>query len=353
MVDEKNLGKISSNLLEKIIFPKLGIRRDEVLVGPAAGVDTCVIKIGSNEVLVASSDPLSLIPDLGPEDSAWMSVNLLVNDLSTSGLSPQYLIADLNLPPNLSNEVLARYWNEISDECSRLGIAIVGGNTGKFDGCDLTIVGAGTAFAVGSKNRVVVSSGANIGDSIILTKGAAISTIGILSKIFPNHVRDRLGESTQKAAEDYFGLIPSVNDALTAVSVGTGLEGVSAMHDVAEGGVFSALIDLAGASSLGMKIQKEKIPISEETISVCKLFGIDPYISLGEGALVITCSKSKSEDVVEKLAKQGIVAAVIGETVSQDQGVVDLGIQGDSPIIRPKNDPYWNAYANAVSNKWN
>src|SRR5579862_5580695 len=207
MIDERSLGKISSAFLEEIIFPKLGARRDEVLVGPALGVDTCVIRIGSNEVLVVSSDPLSLIPELGPEDSAWMSVALLVNDLSTSGLSPQYLITDLNLPPDLPNEVLIRYWNAFSDECSRLGIAVVGGNTGKFDGCHLTIIGAGTAFAVGSKSRVIASSGAKLGNDVILTKGAAISATGILSKIFSNRVAESFGETLQKKAASYFSKI--------------------------------------------------------------------------------------------------------------------------------------------------
>ena len=353
MVDENNVGKISSTFLEKIIFPKLGAKRDEVLVGPASGVDTCVIKIGSNEVLVVSTDPLSLIPDLGPEDSAWMSVNLLVNDFSTSGLSPQYLTTDLNLPPDLPEGVLIKYWNALSNECSRLGIAVVGGNTGKFDGCNLSIIGAGTAFAVGSKNRVVVSSGAKLGNSVILTKGAAISTTGILSKIFPNRVKEILGEAIQRTAEDNFGRISVMDDALTAASVGTGADGVTAMHDVAEGGVFTALLELAEASSLGMRIEKQAIQVSDETRSICKLFGIDPYVSLGEGAMIIACARNKSEEIVGSLAKKGINGTVIGEMTSQEGGVVSHEIHGDVPISRPQSDPYWNAYLTAVSSKWN
>ena len=282
-----------------------------------------------------------------------MSVNLLVNDLSTSGLSPQYLMADLNLPPDLPDDVLTRYWNALSNECSRLGVAIVGGNTGKFDGCHLTIIGAGTTFAVGSKSRVVVSSGAKLGNSVILTKGAAISATGILSKIFPNRVKEILGESLQKSAEAYFGQISAMDDALTAASVGTGADGVTAMHDVAEGGVFTALLELAGASSLGMRIEKQAIPVSNETRSICKLFGLDPYLSLGEGAMIIACARNKSEEIVGRLTKKGITAAVIGEMTNQDNGVVSHEIHGDVPVSRQSTDPYWSAYYAAVSNKWN
>jgi len=179
-----------------------------------------------------------------------------------------------------------------------------------------------------------------------------MSTTGILSKIFPNRVREILGESLQKRAEAFFGQIPTMDDALTAASVGTGGDGVTAMHDVAEGGVFSALIELAGASSLGMRIDKQTIPVSEETTSICNLFGIDPYVSLGEGALIIASARNKSEEIVSRLSKRGIVAAVIGEITNQDGGVVSHEIHGDVLLNRPPNDPYWGAYHKAVSSKW-
>ncbi len=192
MDEVKSSGKISPSFLEKIIYPNLGARRAEILVGPSPGADTCVIKIGANQVLVACTDPLSLIPVLGAADSAWMSVNLIANDLATSGLTPQYMMVDLSLPPRMSNELLEKYWNSLSAECARLGIAIVGGNTGKFEGLDYTIVGAGTAFSTGSKNRCVVSSDAKLGDNLILTKGAAISATGILAKVFPRKVSEKI-----------------------------------------------------------------------------------------------------------------------------------------------------------------
>ena len=248
--ESKNAGKISSSFLEKIVYPRLGARRPEILVGPAPGVDTCVIKIGSNQVLVACTDPLSLIPVLGARDSAWMSVNLIANDLATSGLTPQYMIVDLSLPPKMSEELLETYWDSFSEECAHLGIAIVAGNTGKFEGIDYTIIGAGTAFSVGARNHSIVSSDAKLGNNVILTKGAAISATAILAKVFPKKVRNALGAFVQEKAASYFPKISAINDALSAASVGIGNSGISAMHDVAEGGVFSACFELCRAPHL-------------------------------------------------------------------------------------------------------
>jgi len=353
MSSENIPGKISAGFMDQVIYPNLGATRKEVLVGPSAGLDTCVIDLGGDQALVASTDPLSLIPQLGVEDSAWMSVNLLANDLSTSGIAPQYMLVDLSLPPHLPNEILTTYWKAVSEECATLGISIVGGNTGKFEGCDLTIVGAGTTLAVGPKRKVIVASGARLADSVIVTKGAAISTTGILAKLFPNHVRRELGKEVQEKAAEYFRKISASGDALLAASLGTGLAGISAIHDVAEGGVFSGMIELASASSLGMEIYPFEIPLSIEARAICDLFQIDPFWSLGEGALVITCNPRKTDSLLEKLRGAGIEASIVGTMVDTSEGVFSLQDGKRKPLIRPASDPYWSAYYSAVEKKWN
>ena len=352
MTAENNPGKISASFMAQVIYPNLGAKRREILVGPASGLDTCVIDLGGDQVLVASTDPLSLIPQLGVEDSAWMSVNLLANDLSTSGVAPQYMMVDLSLPPALSNETLATYWKALSQECASLGISIIGGNTGKFDGCDLTIIGSGTTLAVGDKHRVVVSSGARLGDSVILTKGAAISTTGLMAKIFPNKVREKLGSEEQRSAAEYFKKISATKDAMLATTIGTGLAGVSAIHDVAEGGVYSSMMELASASSLGVEIDETEVLLSEETRAICNLFEIDPFWSLGEGALVIACNPRRANAVIDNLQQGGVKASIVGTMVEKHEGVF-LKNDLKTSLNRPVSDPYWNAYYSAVAKKWN
>jgi hydrogenase expression/formation protein HypE len=348
---EDSVGKISPAVMKDIIYPNLGARRGEILKGPAAGVDTCIVELGDGQVLVASTDPISLIPKLGVEDSAWMSVNLLVNDISTSGLPPKYLLVDLNLPESLSIDDLSRYWSALSSECSALGMSIVGGNTAKFEGCELTIVGSGTVLSTGPKTDVVSSSGAKLGDKVIVTKGAAISATGLLSRIFPSTVRKKLGRNAQEESSEYFRKIPVLRDATLAVSVGRGDNDISGMHDVAEGGVLAGMMELASASSLGMRIEKSAIPLSEETELVCKLFDVDPYWSLGEGALLITCDPQKAPRVVDKLREGGVEAAVVGEMVDTEEGVFLSGEGMKGQLVRPAEDPYWGAYYSGIEKK--
>jgi hydrogenase expression/formation protein HypE len=347
------LGKMSNEVFDKVIFPNLGAKRAEVLVGPSTGVDTCVIKVGSDHALVCTTDPLSFIPRLGPEESGKLCVDLIASDLSTSGFRPQYAVFDFNLPPSMDDITFEKYWKSISSECSALGTAIVGGHTARFEGADYTVVGGGSMFSVGAISSYLTSSGGETGDKIILTKSAAIAATGILSRVFRDKVRSALGEARQKEAAAYLAKISVVQDALSAVKVGVRSAGVSAMHDVTEGGVLSALYEVALASSLGIKVSKSAIPVSEVTRSVCALFGIDPLESVGEGSLLVVCKPSKVQDIVDGLASDGIPAAVVAELTEPSEGrVIDEEGGSRKPLDYPITDPYWKAYYAAVRKKW-
>ena len=346
-----NLGKLSKNVFESVIYPRLGAVRPEVVVGPSAGVDTCAINVAGGEVLVATTDPMSYIPEIGPVDSAWLSVNLIASDLVTSSFRPQYAIFDLNLPPNMSSEDFQTYWNAISDECRELGIAIVAGHTGKFEGCNYTVVGGGTMLSIGSSQRYLSSKGGSPGDKLIVTKGAAIAATGILSRVFQNYVKSNTDAKIARRGAEYFRKITVVEDALTASGAGARSNGVTAMHDTTEGGVLSALYEIASASSTGLLVEKERIPISEETRSICELFKIDPLRSVGEGALVIACQPAYVANVISALDAKGIACSIVGELRSQEYGLKLFDETGSENTIEyPVTDPYWNAYYLAMKN---
>ena len=354
MEQAHSYGKPSKEVFDRVIYPHLGAKRPEVIVGPTAGVDTCAINVAGGEVLVATTDPMSYIPELGPADSAWLSVNLIASDLATSSFKPQYAIFDLNLPPSMPSSDFEAYWSALSLECSNLGISIVGGHTGRFEGCDYTVVGGGTMFSIGASNQYVSSKGGTPGDKIILTKGAAIAATGILSKVFPRYIEKNADRKIALKGAEWFRKITVVEDALIASSVGVKEDGVTAMHDTTEGGVLSAMYELAIASSTGILVDKDKIPISEETRSICEIFHIDPLRSVGEGSLVIACHPSSAIDIVSALDGKSISSAVVGELKKREYGCKLLNDHGKmSDIEYPVSDPYWNAYYEAKKNNLN
>jgi len=345
-------GKPNREYLEKVIYRRLGAMRREVIEGPRFGVDNAVVRIGPRKVVVATADPLSFIPSLGAPASAWLSVNLLASDLTTSGFAPQYGVFDFNLPPTMSQALFENYWKYFHKECRKLGLAIIGGHTGRYQGCDYTVIGGGTMCAIVGEEGYLASSMGQPGDDIVLTKGAAIETTAVMARSFPVHVKRALGADLFEKACAYLHKVSTVKDSLTAVSVGVHQNGVTAMHDATEGGVIAATFELAHASKLGAELVLSEIPVSTETKEICNLFHINPLSSLSEGSLIIACRPAKTEKLTAGLRRVGIRSAVIG-TLTKNQAFCGIDAKGRKRTIRyPRFDPYWKAYWKASSKHW-
>ncbi len=330
------------------ILKMTGAPDRRVLVGPKPGVDTSIISVGSTRVVIASTDPISLIPEIGPRASAVLSVHTVASDVATSGVSPMHALFDLNLPPNMTDNTIRQYWTGVHQTCKGLGISIVGGHTGRFPGCNMTIVGGASMFAIASKGSYVTSAMAQDHDDLVVTKSAGVEATGVLANSFPQTVRRKLGETTLRTAKRLLKSTSTVEDALTASSVGLRSEGVTAMHDVTEGGVLSAVLDVAEASGLQATVNQEAIPIYDEVQRVCRLFQIDPLRSLGQGCLIIACRPDRTDEVVRTLRKSRIPGTVIGK-LSRRNGPSKIQTRyGTGRLSRLARDPYWNAYWDSI-----
>ncbi len=74
--------------------------------------------------------------------------------------------------------------------------------------------------------------------------------------------------------------------------------------------ILSALWDLGIALESGLETEMSAFPISQYTIELSELFGLNPYEeAAGNGALLVT---EAPEEVVELLTEAGVTAAVIG-----------------------------------------
>jgi hydrogenase maturation factor len=347
------LGKLSPDFLQRVIVHKLGADRSELLQGPKFGVDNAVVRVATGTVAICKTDPVSIIPALGARDSAWLSVNLLASDVTTSGFPPAFAVFDLNLPPGIEDSEVETYWDGIHRACKELDVAIIGGHTGRFVGCDYTIMGGGFMFALGPEERYITSGMARTGDVLILTKGAAIATTGILAYAFPNTIETAFGGRFLRQAQSFLSRFSTVKDALSAASIGVRNDGVTSMHDVTEGGVLGGLFELVSASGRGAKISKSEIQTAEETRQVCELFNIDPMNALGEGSLVISVRPEKSACVQTALQKENIASFRVGEVTEPGDPILLESESGESLLQYPKKDTYWDAYWKAVEKGWN
>jgi hydrogenase expression/formation protein HypE len=343
------MGKVSSEIFDEVILPQLGYRRPEILVGPQHGVDIGVVDIGNGQVMVTTTDPVFIVPPYGWERSAWFAVHILASDAVTSGLPPKYLTIDLNLPLTITREEFDTVWSVIHRECEKMGMAILSGHTGRYEGCEYPMVGGATVICIGPKDEYITPTTAQPGDTIIMTKGAAIEAAGLFAVTFPQKVEEKYDTKTAHEAEQIFWQMSVVEDALTAVQVGIREQGITAMHDATECGVWGGLYEIALASQVGMVIDKDNIILQDVVKKVCDLFGIDPYSSISEGTLLITCRPHKAKEVLQRLEDKEILASIVGEIVERENGMVYYEGGKVHELTHPKVDPFWAAFGKAAS----
>ena len=132
-------------------------------------------------------------------------------------------------------------------------------------------------MAVAPEKEYIASSMSKLGEMVMMTKGVAIATTAILAKVFPETIEKNFGLSFLKNAQQYLQQFSVVDDALTAASVGLRNNGVTAMHDVTEGGLLGALYELCEASNVGLEVDLSKVIVTEEAKQICELFKISPY----------------------------------------------------------------------------
>ena len=339
MTQLPTIGKISPAVFESLIYSRLGYPRNDVLVGPQSGVDVSIVELPGGAVLAATCDPVFIVPQYGFRRAAWFAVHILASDAAMSGLTPAYLAIDLNLPLSITEDELTELWDGVHETCRELGIAIVSGHTARYEGCAYPMVGGATVLAVGAADRYVTANMAAQAMSSSAPKAQRSRRRRCLAATFPEALAARIGPELAAAARCLFEQMTVVEDARIACAYGVRDAGVTSLHDATEGGVLGGVVEIAQASGVGVRFDEQAVPIRPETTAVCELVGIDPLAAISEGTLLATVRPQHTDGVLALLREAGIVAAVIGEMVSAERGLVRLTRRGRAVPRAPRHRP--------------
>jgi hydrogenase maturation factor len=339
------MGKVSRAFFETVIARHLGTRRKDVAVGPANGVDVGVVRLPDGRAMISTTDPIYIVPPYGWERAAWFAFHILASDLTTSGVAPQYVTLDWNLPMGIEDDQIETMLRVMDRECRKYGTAIVTGHTGRYEGCAYPMVGGATFLAIAPKDGWVTADMARPGNRLLVTKTAALEATAILSNTFPQIVERRIGAEVTSKARGLFESMSTVDDALAAATVGLRRGGVWAMHDATEGGVRNAVWEMAQASGLGVDVDLSKAFIDPAVAAVCKVFDMDPLDAISEGTLLIAVEPQAAADIRARLKRKGIVVSDIGTFTKKGAPCLDRG----RPFRPADRDPFWIAFSRAVS----
>lgn len=304
------IGKVPESVLKRSILKQIHTKREEVILGAGVGEDCAAIKLKEDEVFVLSTDPITgTAKDIGE-----LAILVNLNDLASAGAQPLGVMLTVLLPEEITEPQIRQMMQQVEETCGRANVQIVGGHTEVTRAVNqpvITVTGIGKA----REDKIVSTAGAKPGMDIVLTKWAGIEGTSILAKEKEAELLERFSESFVRKAKEFDRMISVLPEAEIAVK-----SGVSAMHDVTEGGIFGALWEMAEASGVGLEIELKKIPLKQETVEVCEFFGINPYGLISSGSMLMAATDGNR--LVMELKKAGIFATVLGKATAGNDRVL-------------------------------
>lgn len=310
-------GKIPVDLLERYVFPRIGVGHPAVRLGPSYGEDSAVIDTGGL-VVVTHVDPITAAGKL----VGWLSVHIASNDVAVTGAEPRWVLATILLPENATPSLVDEITRQIDQAAREIGVMIVGGHTEATPGLDRPIL-VTTAVGVARNDGYVPTSGARPGDVVIMTKSAAVEGTAVLSTDFEEELIDKgVPKPIVEAAKEYLRMVSVVREALQLSGYGL----ASSMHDPTEGGILGGLSEIAHSSRVKIVVREDAIPVSRETRMITGALGVDPLRLLGSGSLLATVPREKASEAIEVLREVGVKAKVIGKVLDAAPGEVGAEI---------------------------
>ena len=275
-------GKLPSAVLAELLG-SITNRDPRVIVGPGIGRDAAVIDLG-DRMLVAKTDPITFATD----EIGWYAVNVNANDIACMGAKPAWFLATALLPPGAPLDLPTRIFAQITEACDALGIALVGGHTEVTLGLDRTII-VGAMLGEASRDEIVRGEGVTAGDTVLLSKGIAIEGTALLAREAAGALRERkvpdatIDRAARMLREPGISVVADAR-ALTEVIR------PRMMHDPTEGGLATALYEMAEACGMTLRIDAPAIRVFDETRALCDALGLDPLGLLASGSLLAIVS---------------------------------------------------------------
>ena len=269
------------------------------------GLDCAVVEFGSR-LLVFKSDPITF----ATEEIGWYAVQVNANDIATTGAVPIWFLMTLLLPEgDTTSQLVEQISQQVFNACNDLGVSVIGGHTEITHGLALPIL-VGTMIGEVERDELITPRGAQAGDRLLLTKGVPIEATSILAREVPDRLSDQLSSAELAQARDflYDPGISVLRDARLALGSGR----VTAMHDPTEGGISSALWELAEACGHAIVFDPDAVPVIPLAGRVCQIFEIDPLNAIASGALLLTAPAEDAERICAALETEGIACAEIG-----------------------------------------
>ena len=316
------IGKLDNEMLERLVLGKTGMSREEVIKGAGIGEDCAVLDFGSYDC-VLSTDPITA----SAERIGALAVHVSCNDIAANGTEPIAIMLTVLLPPSVTEDEIEEIARQAHETAKDLGVSIIGGHTEITDSVNRPLI---SAVALGRATKQEIIEEPEAGDVILVTKSLALEGTGILAEKYSDILRRAMSDDEIDRAKAMLDRVSVVKEGVIAGKIG-----VSAMHDITEGGVLGAVWEVCSLKKTGAEIKMENLPFEDETLALCAYLGIDPLKLISSGSMLIVARQGKELALTKALQEAGIPVTTIGHMKPVSEGIVLIDRSGASEPIEP------------------
>ena len=283
-------------------------QNDSVIVG--SGDDAAVVAMPDGDVVISTDMAVENVDfklawstpvEIGQRIAAQ---NL--SDIFAMGAHPVAMTVGVVIPKNTQMQLLEGLVLGIEEECKKVGASVVGGDLSS--GSELTI--AITVIGQRRSNKVVLRSGAQVGDEIFIAGELGYSVAG-LTCLQAGHVNPKVFVQAFRVPTPPYGLGIECSNA-----------GATSMIDISDG-LVADLGHIAKSSGVTINLDSVELQPTPEMTQVANAFGQDASLWVLTGgedhALVATFKPGSS--VPTGMRKIGRVTAASEGIVMVDNAV--------------------------------
>ena len=279
------LGKVSREVQERSVFPYLPLADTPRLDG---GVVRC-----HGEIVVAHS------PSIGVplESLGFFAFHYAASNVAALFARPKHLVAGLYLPVGSEVRDLETIAGGLGVEARRYGVTVVAGQTATYAGIEAPLV---TATCLGE----------SVGTPVDPAPGDAVLVIGEVG----GEAAWLKGLSVGVGGDEWRGFTP-----LPIMLRLQGIDGVTLMHDISEGGAKRALLEVSEALGVRLDVATDDVRLAKGVLSLDE----DPLRLPTYGAMIALASSGAREGVEAACGELGVPCSMVGVVDAGEGLVVD------------------------------
>jgi thiamine-monophosphate kinase len=289
-------------------------RPADVVVG--VGDDAAVLDVGGDELVVATCDALvedthfrlRPRPSISPYDLGRRALAVNLSDIAAMGGRPRFALISLLIPPALELAVLDGIYEGLREEAAQSGVALVGGNIAR--NAERLIIDI-TLLGMARRDRLLRRDRAKPGEVVMVTGNLGTAAAGLLA-LEDEQLAARIPPESREA------VLAAQRVPTPRIAAGQWLaeHGITTAIDVSDG-LAADVAHICEASSVGVQIEAEALPILPEVVTLATIAGREPQdLALFGGEdyeLVFTVPADRADALAHELfVATGVKAAAIG-----------------------------------------